>query len=681
MRPLPGDNAWIGRQRSADHDSASFMTSASSSQMSFVLAEESAIDSYIEQGNPHSRFLDIRKATSSAAFLPPRREDKDFEASRQAVAQSERDSAYAYSPTSRGSIFTHSPASMISHNPSSPSRPITPMMLDPSLNGSVISTPSSRRNSLTESLSENAVSSDDEPLEQTPSLNNGGAPQLVMPSIKMPSRRPFTETGKSLGRLKVLLAGDSGIGKTSMVKSIVQICEHIVHVDPIPSQTEPVRQRQVAMPRGPSSSTPNISEIYASTKPYPEWWSMLNEPDISQRRKSLGDSVLERNVCFVDTPGYRNGSSAMETIMPCVEYVESHLNKMSSDSMSDSDMLNMLGGDGGFQVDVVFYLISQKMKPVDLEYIRRLAPLTNVIPIIAHADSLSPTQLTTCKEQVLGQLQQAGVKAFSFASGNRQDDMTSVPSIPYAVSSASGSDHDVMDASLLMSSEYVQPLMTSELKYLVENVFSSNGISWLRHTAAKKYLEWRTTTPSRPRHLYEPLSAPGPTPSSALTRWTGRAVPCSSQALARLNDQHRDQNPPQLHVVDWAADLQRSLASERIRSEALARGERALWHAEKLNEIVQDGTLVTLNKTKGAGSVEVRKVSRRKASTKTSQHQDPLGLLQVVADLKAKGWVALEVVGGIGVIGGLAFWLSRLHWHMEPVQLADEWARQWGMDI
>lgn len=37
------------------------------------------------------------------------------------------------------------------------------------------------------------------------------APQLVMPSIQMPSRRPFTERGKSMGRLKILVAGDSGM--------------------------------------------------------------------------------------------------------------------------------------------------------------------------------------------------------------------------------------------------------------------------------------------------------------------------------------------------------------------------------------------------------------------------------------------------------------------------------------
>lgn len=41
-------------------------------------------------------------------------------------------------------------------------------------------------------------------------IDSGSAPQLVMPSIKMPSRRPFTERGKNMGRLKVLVAGDSG---------------------------------------------------------------------------------------------------------------------------------------------------------------------------------------------------------------------------------------------------------------------------------------------------------------------------------------------------------------------------------------------------------------------------------------------------------------------------------------
>ncbi|KAL7626577.1 hypothetical protein AAE478_003349 [Parahypoxylon ruwenzoriense] len=683
MRPFPGDDAWIGRQRSADHDPAPLMTSSSSSHMSFFLADEASVDSYIEQSNTHSRFRDPRKPAGPASVLPFRKDEKDSEASRQATMQSERDYTPAYSPVSRDSAFTRSPVSMRSQNHSSPSRPITPIMLGTSCAGSAISSPSSRRNSFTGSLSEHAVSFEDEPLEQAPSrlLDSGSAPQLVMPSIQMPSRRPFTETGKNIGRLKVLFAGDSGVGKTSMVKAIVQICEHIVHVDPIPSEAEFSRSKQANLPRRPSSLAPHISEIFASTKPYPEWWSMVNEPHISQRRKSLGDGVLERNICFVDTPGYRHGSSAMETIMPCVEYVESHLNRVSSDALSDSDMLNMLGGNGGFQVDVVFYLISQKIKPVDLEYIRRLIPLTNVIPIVAQADSLSQEQLVACKEQVAGQLREAGLKVFSFASATSQEFATPVPNIPYAISSATGSDDDIMDASLLMSPDYVQPLMTSELRYLVENVFSPNGVSWLRHAAAKKYLNWRATAPPRPRHLYRPLSLPGPGPSARPRPSENIIEACSSLTLARLNVHQRDRSPPQVHIVDWAADLQRSLAIEQARYEALARGERAVWLTERLNECVQDGTLIALNKSRDTLSTETRRAAKRGSSKRTKQHQDPLGLLQVAADLKAKGWVALEVVGSLSVIGGFTLWLSRQQWHMDAIQLADEWARHWGMDV
>lgn len=326
---------------------------------------------------------------------------------------------------------------------------------------------------------------------------------------------------------------------------------------------------------------------------------------------------------------------------------------------------------------------NKEMKPVDREYIRRLSQLTNVIPIIAQADSLSREQLAACKEQIAGQLRHADLQTFSFASLASQEFAGPRPSIPYAVSTATGSDHDVMDASLLMSSEYVQPLKTSELQYLVENVFSLNGSSWLRHAAAKKYLDWRSTALSRPRHLYRPLTYPGPGPSTALTRLSANnREQCSSLALARLNDQHLHHNPPQLHVVDWAADLQRSMSSERARHEArAARGEHAAWLREKLNQRVQDGTLVAVKKPKSRASTETKRGCKRKSSKKTEQHQDPLGLLQVLVDLKTKGWVALEVIGGLGVIGGLALLLSRQHMQPDPVQLADEWARCWGMDI
>ncbi|KAI1348640.1 Septin-domain-containing protein [Xylaria sp. FL0043] len=656
MRPLRGDDTWSARprQRAPRHlfDQNAHLTNASApnSHMSFFIADEAALDSRVDPGGrvvvpDHSR--DSKKVAESVR-ANDRAQQRGDEPSR--------------SPSSRSSFFSQSPVSLPSQaQPSTVSRPITPITLGPSCAGSAGSISSSRRNSFTSSLSDPSVNDDrasaGEPASAATMLDSGSAPQLVMPSVMIPSRRPFTETGKNLGRLKILLAGDSGVGKTSLLKAIVQACHHIVHVDPIQPLGEFSRglQPDMTTPTRESLSTTTISEVHASTKPYPEWWQELDSPSVLYKRKRLGDNVLERNICFVDTPGYSRGPSVMETIMSCVDYVESHLTKVSSDDLSDSDLVNMLAGSGGCQVDAVLYLISHTLQAADLEYIRRLVPLTNVIPILNRAELLSEEQTAACKQEITGQLRGAGVQLFTFTPTAAQG--KHAPSIPYTASSATASDHDVMDASLLMNPDYVQPLIPTDLAFLVERMFSLDGASWLRHSAARKYIQWRELTPRRPRDLYRPLAPPAPL---SLVR---RVHPQQGDGMARVR------------VADWATELQRGLTSERLQYENLSRGEQAVWLTEKLHEYMQDGTLVVASGTRAAKNRGRRDARcRRDAASKTEQHQDPLGLLQVAADLKAKGWMAVEVLGSLGMVS-LVLWVSRHGWptKAKAVELVDGW--------
>lgn len=108
----------------------------------------------------------------------------------------------------------------------------------------------------------------------------------------------------------------TGVGKTSLIKAIVQICDDIVHVDPLTTTPVEVRSklpRKASKSRGKpgqaDQATVHIAEVYASTRPYPSWWSEVDDAKILRRRKSMGDTVLERNLCFVDTPGYGRGTS------------------------------------------------------------------------------------------------------------------------------------------------------------------------------------------------------------------------------------------------------------------------------------------------------------------------------------------------------------------------------------
>jgi hypothetical protein len=324
------------------------------------------------------------------------------------------------------------------------------------------------------------------------------------------------------------------------------------------------------------------------------------------------------------------------------------------------------------------------LKPVDIEYIRQLAPLTNVVVLLAQADLLSSEQIVSSKQQIERQLQDANIKPFCFAVSREQ--------YPYAISSALGSDHDNMDASLLMSPDYVQPLTPSELNALVEQVFSQDGTSWLRHAAARKYLQWRKSEmpqPSRPLELYNPLLG-----NSLINSYTQHQTPLASQilapplgatssfALARVADHtQREERLAQIRLANWASDLQKSLANERARYESLARGERAVWLTERLNECVQDGTLVPVSASAGSDASRKARRPRRKFGAAdvvglsgSATRQDPLGLLEVVADLRRRGLVVLEVVGGLGVLGGVLVWAWRQYGQYGHGQLP---AYQW----
>lgn len=560
-------------------------------------------------------------------------------------------------------------------------------------------------------------------------MDSGSVPQLIMPSIKMPSRRPFTEEGKRMGRLKVLIAGDSGVGKTSLIKAIVQSCDHIVHVDPIQMSPGSLVMRAGSSPAGKGNTreksprkqqhsrdntnggTNRITEIYASTKPYPEWWSEVDDLQVLRRRKSLGDAVLDRNICFVDTPGYGNGSSSMDTITPVTQYIQAHLDRINSHTLTDADMLNMLGGEGGAQVDVVFYMVSNRLRPVDIHYLKQLSPLTNIILLVAQSDLMSVEQVAASKGQIYSHLKEADIRLFSFAmpSSSCPTSETQKRGI-YAISSATGSDHENMDASVLMSPDYIQPLFSTELATLVEQVFNHDGASWLRHSAARKYVQWRkgetlSTPPSPSRRSLSMSSSFGQPPGTSNQVLTPFMGATSSYALARIIDHtHREERLAQVRLANWAADLQKSLANERAQYQTLARGERAIWLTERINECVNEGSLVPVssgqNNNRGRSNertfprthlnslVHSPQWLRRQYRTpqdrkQQQQHQniqsDPLGLLGLMADLRQTSLLALEVLGGLGILGGFALWATENYAHIPGSGwLVAEWQRVWG---
>ncbi|KAE8351767.1 hypothetical protein BDV28DRAFT_136464 [Aspergillus coremiiformis] len=583
--------------------------------------------------------------------------------------------------------------SLPSSNRTSP-RPLTPSNLsnsdDPS--SSLPSSPKSLSNqslrhlddiSITDDVSSQAVASEEDNEFSTPSnLGPDSTSQLVMPSIRMPSRRPFTDRGKSLGRLKVLIAGASGTGKTSLIKSIVQACEDIVHVDAFPSLSNSKTSRSPRSSSRPSqtrSIPPTVTEVYASTKPYPVWWSDLEDSRVLRRRKSTGDVVLERNICFVDTQA--NPLDCAAPIENIIQYIHQQLLRaMTSLYSSAHDFQNMLAGNGGAQVDAVLYLISEDSLATDIESIRKLCHWTNVIPIISKSDLLTPDRVSALKSTFHKQAQEAKINPFLFGDASLGEAHGLNAQCPFAVSSAKSDDDDVMDASTLMSPDYVQPLMASELTFLVQTLFDRENIVWIRHSAAKK-LALRQQEQAYWQHaaLHNDV-LPG------IHTLEGSSP---SYAMARISDYTRhEERLARVQLAKWASDLHQSLQNERERYAAMARGERAVWLTERLRECVMDGSLVPISQSPGfcglrgpmekaGGGLLVRTQNGQQVEYRIAQisPHDPLGLLWWSEDVKRRGWVIIQIVGSFGVVGGLALWLAKA-WGLSSRSFS-EWRFDW----
>lgn len=146
-----------------------------------------------------------------------------------------------------------------------------------------------------------------------------------------------------------------GIGKTSLIKSIVQACEDIVHVDPISSNNSISGSRTGSSyyainNREEGGSTRQITEVYASTRPYPHWWSELDETKLLRKRKSkpgIDDQIIERNLCFIDTPGYGFGTSVgspLAYLSSLVLFSLTGVITRLTNFCSSSSVLNLLSG-------------------------------------------------------------------------------------------------------------------------------------------------------------------------------------------------------------------------------------------------------------------------------------------------------------------------------------------------
>lgn len=586
------------------------------------------------------------------------------------------------------------------------SEPMTPLKMSPHPESAMPSTPrsgspksfrlSDEESSVADETGSQAIQSsnsdEDEELACDGDKSNS-MPQLVMPSIAIPTRRPVTERGRRMGRLRVLVVGHDGAGKTSLIKNICRLCEDIVHVDSPTASTT-------------FGSDPNVLETYISTRTYPTWWTEFESRRMLLRRKSVGAGVLERNLCFIDMPGI-NQESNMHRIS---RYFDLWHQKMARlDHMTDSEFIHVLSGDGGVQIDAVLYMLHPRrvegspelfLPEQEKSLLQKLCQYANVIPLIGHSDSTTEVEMAQHKKRFSDFAEDARIETYSFdtfaCSPNDSIETASCrPRPPFAISSALMDDAEEVDASVLMSSQYIPPLVPSELAYLVDQLLDPDNIARMRHLSAVKFVLWRQhnlgTNINIPRQnlLHSPqfghtipsitstgsaLEAPSniilPHSTSSYYRSTspcasdssalsGSGIGTSAYALLHCDGHTAGEQPfRQVRLAKWAQDLQRSLQNERKRYQQMYAQVPPEW-TSPTNSDNEKALIFTPSVDLPSHKAARPARGRLGGEIAIIDPRDPLGVLAFTQAFRRRGWLALQLAGGLGVLSAATWWVMR----------------------
>ncbi|KAG0039883.1 hypothetical protein BGZ82_006288 [Podila clonocystis] len=277
--------------------------------------------------------------------------------------------------------------------------------------------------------------------QSTSSLN------LIMPSAMFVKTREPTIEGDKMGFLKLMVTGRSRTWNLRLIRELF-MWEGIIAndfddeflKDPVMEEggssdtgsnmethglssgvesqssessdpsVEWTRRRRHKQQQQQQAAADALVERYASTTVLPLWARAGLEEDIHQE-------ILVKNICIVDTPGYSsftNTQRAMDLVISYLGVQFQATNEFFSRSIVRDDSLgrflanNTTGAHS--HVDLCLYVIEDQLTTLDIQFLTRLQPFVNILPVLmldssSSHDAKSP-DVTAVRQEIMRQLRE-----------------------------------------------------------------------------------------------------------------------------------------------------------------------------------------------------------------------------------------------------------------------------------
>ncbi|XP_042605904.1 septin-4-like isoform X4 [Cyprinus carpio] len=200
----------------------------------------------------------------------------------------------------------------------------------------------------------------------------------------------------------LMVAGESGLGKSTLVNSLF------------------------------------LTDLYKDRKLLNAEERITQTVEITKHTVDIEEKGVKLKLTIVDTPGFGDAVNNTE----CWKSVADYIDQQFEQYFRDESGLNRKNIQDN-RVHCCLYFISpfgHGLRPLDVEFMKALHEKVNIVPVLAKADTLTPTEVKRKKIKIREEIEQYGIKIYQFPDCDsdededfKQQDQELKDCIPFAV--------------------------------------------------------------------------------------------------------------------------------------------------------------------------------------------------------------------------------------------------------
>ncbi|XP_034025233.1 septin-4-like isoform X4 [Thalassophryne amazonica] len=200
----------------------------------------------------------------------------------------------------------------------------------------------------------------------------------------------------------LMVAGESGLGKSTLVNSLF------------------------------------LTDLYKDRKLLNAEERITQTVEITKHTVDIEEKGVKLKLTIVDTPGFGDAVNNTECWKPVADYIDQQFEQYFRDE-SGLNRKNIQDN----RVHCCLYFISpfgHGLRPLDVEFMRALHEKVNIVPVLAKADTLTPSEVRKKKLKIRDEIEKYGIKIYQFPDCDsdededfKQQDLELKECIPFAV--------------------------------------------------------------------------------------------------------------------------------------------------------------------------------------------------------------------------------------------------------